>query len=711
MKTKFIPAVLFAFCMFSVSAQKTKDLCGTMKVLDHHIQADPAWQQEWDNYDNFMKAEEANPTPLHRAGTVVYIPVVFHIVHNGDAVGSGENISDAQVISQIDALNRDFALANADAASIPDIFKPVAANTNIQFCLAQFDPSGAPTTGIVRHLYASTPDWDENEIEGTLKPATIWTKNNYLNIWSVRMGGGLITDGVLAYAQFPFFGSANTDGVVSRYNCIGTTGSLLAGYNLGRTIVHEVGHWLGLRHTWGDDDGACTGSDNVSDTPNQADLYFGCPSWPQSSCGDEDMYMNYMDYTDDDCRTMFTVGQSTRMNNVLNNQRSSIKTSASKCFTALDAELLQILHPNDTVCSTLFKPLVRVKNNGLTAITSAKFLYSLDGDAPGQFNWTGNIASLTEAYITLPDVGTQNGSHTFEVTITNVNGAASDDDANNDNKSLGFILIDNGPSTAAPFTEDFEAAIYPPGNWLINNVNNDITWVKNTAAGGFATSTNSVSINNLGYAGNPNKKKDALITDNYNISAITYPELTFDVAYARYNEVRFDSLFVYYSLDCGSTWYKLWANGGTGLATAPDATTTFVPTATQWEKISLPLTDIATQPKVLFKFENVTGWGNVLYIDNINVNTNIALDAKAVTPAYNIQVFPNPAKDLLAVRLPFSHPFTTMRIYNAVGELVAEEKITDMNIIYNVSNLTQGLYIVQLNGDGVSQSEKVLITR
>lgn len=709
MKTKVILVAALALTALSATAQKSRNMCGTMSVLEHHIQADPQWQNEWEQYDNFMKSEEENPTPMHRADEVIYIPVVFHIVHNGDPIGSGENISDAQVISQIDALNRDFALLNADAATIPDIYKPIAANTNIQFCLAQFDPNGAPTTGIIRHSL-SAASWDEPEIESTLKPSTIWNRNNYLNIWSVRMGGGLISDGVLAYAQFPFWGSANTDGVLARFNTIGTTGSLLGDYDLGRTIVHEVGHWLGLRHIWGDDDGACTGSDNVNDTPNQADLYFGCPTWPQSSCGDEDMYMNYMDYTDDDCRTMFTVGQSTRMRNVLNNSRSNIKTSASKCFNSLDANLFQVIHPTDTICASSFKPMVRVKNEGLTNITSITFYYALDGGGATPFNWNGFIPSFGEVYITLPNISTLAGSHTFEITLNNVNGNATDNNINNDSKNLPFIIIDNGPATDAPITEDFEAAIYPPGNWILSNANNDVTWVKNVGTGGFGASANCVSINNLSYASNPNKRKDALITDVYNISGIQYPQIDFDVAYARYSANRFDSLNVYYSLDCGNTWNLVWKDGGSSLATAPDITTQFVPTTDQWRKIELPITDLTGQDKVQLKFENVTGWGNVLYIDNINVRNNQQLSVNEVTN-YNIQVFPNPAKDILGIRLPFNHPFKTVRIYNTIGTLVSELPVNDMVVIADVNNFAQGLYIVQLMGDNVTQSTKVLITK
>ncbi len=233
---------------------------------------------------------------------LVTIPVVFHIVYNGNT----NNITDAQIMSQLQVLNQDFRRLNQDASLTPAIF--TAADPNIEFCLATVDPAGNPTTGITRTSTTvaswSTNDYVKYNVRGG-KDA--WDRNKYLNIWVCTMSGG-----ILGYAQFPG-GAAATDGVVVDYRYFGTTGTATAPFNKGRTATHEVGHWLNLRHIWGD---ANCGSDLVTDTPTHNTSNYGCPTYPHlSTCTGTpvEMTMNYMDYTDDACMYMFSAGQSTRM--------------------------------------------------------------------------------------------------------------------------------------------------------------------------------------------------------------------------------------------------------------------------------------------------------------------------------------------------------------------------------------------------------------
>jgi hypothetical protein len=192
-------------------------------------------------------------------GTPVYtIPVVVHVVYNTNA----QNISDAQVQSQIDILNQDFQKLNADTTAVPSAFKPLIADCKIQFCLAKQDPYGNPTTGILRKYTSKTAFSDNDDIKKSGRGGDdAWPASSYLNLWVGNLSGGL-----LGYAQFPG-GTAATDGVVVLYSAFGNTGTVSAPYHKGRTTTHEVGHWLNLRHIWGDDSGACTGSDGVGDTP------------------------------------------------------------------------------------------------------------------------------------------------------------------------------------------------------------------------------------------------------------------------------------------------------------------------------------------------------------------------------------------------------------------------------------------------------------
>ncbi len=232
----------------------------------------------------------------HKSAAVITIPIVFHVVYRTSA----ENISDAELMSQLQVLNDDFRRLNSDT----DGTWSQAADTEIQFCLATVDPNGNPTTGITR-TSTSTNGFGTNDAVkfSSNGGKDAWPRNDYLNFWVCNIGGG-----ILGYAQFPG-GSAATDGVVNDYRYTGTIGSS-APFNLGRTATHEVGHWLNLRHIWGD--GNCNADDFVSDTPTSDAANYGCATG-HVSCNSTDMVQNYMDYSDDGCMNLFTQGQKDRM--------------------------------------------------------------------------------------------------------------------------------------------------------------------------------------------------------------------------------------------------------------------------------------------------------------------------------------------------------------------------------------------------------------
>ncbi|MEO7989249.1 MAG: M43 family zinc metalloprotease [Chryseolinea sp.] len=255
---------------------------------------------------------------------VLTIPVVVHVIHNGEAVGSGMNLSKAQIQSQIDVLNEDFRRR----AGTPGFNNnPVGADIEIEFCLSPVDANGNALTDPGIHRYnGNKTSWTREEIEGSLKSSTTWNSNLFYNIWTVKFGG--TSSNLLGYAQFPdqsglgglneTGGSASTDGVVIQYTSFGSVdkGSfpiMQAPYNKGRTLSHETGHWLGLRHIWGD--GNCA-DDFVSDTPPAASASTGC-NVGRFSCGATNMVENYMDYSNDACMNIFTLGQKTRIRAVM----------------------------------------------------------------------------------------------------------------------------------------------------------------------------------------------------------------------------------------------------------------------------------------------------------------------------------------------------------------------------------------------------------
>ncbi len=297
--------ILFTSSLLAFTGVNAQRVCGSFEHQQHLLQQNPALVEQM----QAIERQTENYVKAHPNGErlVVTIPVVVHVVYKA----AGENITNAQIQSQIDVLNADFRKLNADASLVPAAWSSIAADCEVNFCLAQRDPAGNATTGIERRLTTvtsfSTNDAMKYYAQGGLD---IWDRTKYLNLWSCNMGGG-----ILGYAQFPG-GAAATDGVVILYSAFGSGGSAAAPFNKGRTGTHEVGHWLNLYHIWGDDGTGCNGSDNVSDTPNQADENYGCPAFPQVSCSNGangDMFMNYMDYTDDACMYMFTAGQKTRM--------------------------------------------------------------------------------------------------------------------------------------------------------------------------------------------------------------------------------------------------------------------------------------------------------------------------------------------------------------------------------------------------------------
>jgi len=251
------------------------------------------------------------------------IPVVVHVVHKTAA----QNISQAQIDSQIQVLNQDFRKQNSDVVTVPGPFAPLVGDARLQFELASEDPEGNVTDGITRtETNQDGFDSDDAVKFAATGGADAWPADRYLNIWVCQLVGGL-----LGYAQFPG-GPANTDGVVITHTGFGTTGTAAAPFDLGRTATHEIGHWLNLRHIWGDDGDGCGGSDFVADTPNQGGSNVGKPSFPSISCSNGpngDMFMNFMDYVDDDTMVMFSEGQVSRMQAALDGPRSMIGSSVT----------------------------------------------------------------------------------------------------------------------------------------------------------------------------------------------------------------------------------------------------------------------------------------------------------------------------------------------------------------------------------------------
>jgi hypothetical protein len=296
--------------------------CGAHDVDARLRASDPA----------YAEAQEALEEATGRRGPMDQRPgcrqltVVVHVVHRTEE----ENLSAEQVQSQVDVLNRDFRATNPDREETPEPFQDLVADAHVTFVLATTDPDGNPTDGITRthtdqETFSSDTDAVKSSATGGADP---WPSDRYLNLWTCAGLQSDAGDALLGYAQFPG-GPAETDGVVILHSAFGTTGTAAAPFDLGRTSTHEIGHWLNLRHIWGDDGTGCSGTDFVDDTPNCAGPNYGRPVFPTVTCDngpDGDLFVNYMDYTDDAGMVMFTGGQVVRMQAALDGPRSSLAT-------------------------------------------------------------------------------------------------------------------------------------------------------------------------------------------------------------------------------------------------------------------------------------------------------------------------------------------------------------------------------------------------
>ena len=607
-----------------------KRTCGTMAYLEQQKAKYPGLEQRMALIEQQTKQWIQHHPNFKKTGVVITIPVVVHVVWKTTT----QNISDAQIISQIDVLNEDYRRLNADTSNTPSWFTSVAADCEIEFCLAVRDPLGNSTNGITR-TQTSVTSWTNDDIKYTSQGGEdAWPKNDYLNIWVGNLGGGL-----LGWATFPG-GLAAEDGVVIHYSAFGRVGTLIPTFNKGRTTTHEIGHWLALYHTFS---GGCVGTsstncitqgDRVCDTPPTSSSNFGCPALTQNTCTEtpvdqNDMTSNFMDYTDDACMNLFTQGQKTRMMAVLNGSRLSIQSSLGCVpLNALDASISAIVSPpTGTICADSITPVVTLQNFGSNTLSSVTINYDMDTGPNNTFNWTGSLTTSASEQITLTTMAVSAGSHIFNASTSNPNGGA-DGNTSNDASLQSFIIATPSVGVALPLIEGIENITFPPAGWTLVDPNSNATWTRVTNASGFGNSTASSRMYFFSSTEDISGQSDYLYTPEIDLSGAASPTvMDFNVAYARYDATYFDSLIIWASSDCGGSWTRIWQKGNTQLATAPDNSSSFTPTNAQWRAETINLDSYIGVPNLQILFEAKSGWGNNLFIDDINISTPVPVAA------------------------------------------------------------------------------------
>lgn len=467
-----ISTFTLVFCTSNAHSQVVDAPCGSDHKNDSLFQHDPRFSRSMFLLESVIHQNQ-QLSAEDRTNEIYTLPVVVHVIHEGEPIGQGSNISDEQILSAINALNEDFRKLPGTNGFGDGV------DVGIQFCLASRNPSGQPTTGIVRVNGSSVPLYAEQGIQSSggnganelaVKSLSTWPRTSYVNIWVVNeIGNNDGGSGVQGYAYFPV---ANPiDGIVVLHNAFGTVGNLKSYTNLNRTLTHEVGHYLGLYHTFHDtntcaESNCTTGGDRVCDTPPTT-INASC-SMP--ACSGTQQVENYLDYTSQTCQNMFTDGQKVRMRTTLESQRTSMLSSLG-CMPVYtrDAGITAVAAPFGTSCNTSYIPQVTLTNFGSATLTSCTINYNLNGSGNNTFSWTGNLASGSSTNVTLPTITAAVGSYTFYAFTSSPNGQTDENTSNN--QSTSSFNVTNGATFTLTVIVDFFGA---ENTWEVRDANNNL---------------------------------------------------------------------------------------------------------------------------------------------------------------------------------------------------------------------------------------------
>lgn len=685
-------------------------------TAQHHTHQNPARcvaHHSSPNFEKWLRQRIINSKNKRTTAEVVTIPVVVHVIHNGEPVGQGTNISKAQIESQIRILNEDF---RKKLGTNGHNTHPAGADIEIEFQLAIQSPEGIPTDGIVR-VQGSKSVWDIPD-DPTLKGLSYWDSANYLNIWVCAL------DGFLGYAQFPETNLVGvpqnsttknpaTDGIVVHYQAFGDVGSVAQPYHLGRTTTHEIGHYLGLLHISGD--GACPTDDYCIDTPPVNDQTSGCPSPKPIACnGVEAQIENYMDYSNDACMNMFTKNQKDRMRAVLTNSpRRNFASSLGLQVAVLtpdNASIRSITQIQNSTCDTEVTPKVLLRNLGNNILTSLTIKYEIDGSNIQTFQWQGNLASLDTTTVTLPTTQVSREKHELKVYGDLPNGKA-DSQPNNDSKTQSFNVL---ALTSLPLTYDFTDTTILNSAWQIDNPDNNETWKPITLSVQNQSTINEAMT--LAYFDYPQSGQlDYLISPLLDVTNAQNLTLSFRVAYAPFQDgdlVSRDGLKVGITTDCGKTFTIVYEQYGDTLATSEAARDNWKPVLdNQWRTEKISLNNWLGQNNLRVAFIGVNDYGNNIYLDDVSLTTT----SISTNPNDFVSITPNPAEGSnirVNLSLPNKVPTLDWALYDITGKKVNSGQVTDaqfQSIAITGNSYQQGVYIFKIITPSYSVNKRIVL--
>lgn len=625
--------------------------------------------------------------------TIYTIPVVFHVFYTN----SYENISRDQILDQLRILNEDYSFTNNNKKSIRSQFVGVAADCQIKFVLANLDPNGNCTEGINR--IASSKGVEVDRTTEDVKTHIQWDYRKYLNIWVVTSIAGSGQGTTLGYAQFPWQNTPSRDGIVIRHDRVGSIGTALSTADSGRTLTHEIGHWLGLYHTFQD---GCTGQgDFCDDTPPVAETFTNqnCPA-NGNSCNNDfpdllDMWENYMDYSNGTCMSMFTQNQKSRMHDALkifprNNNVSASNLTATGVNASSGAPLANFTSNKRIICAGSSVTFYDISCKGAVAARS----------------WTLTGSSSPSSSSATPTVIYQTpGKYAVTLLVQNASG-------NNTKAVTDYITVINPNNGINPnFEEGFEVNDFE-SRGFVSVSSKPWTLASNASYGGSKSIKAPVSsADGDGYV-------YALQLPPVNVSllknAIPGPKFTFRAAYApaaNPTQVVTEKLVIMASTDCGETFVEYQERTGTELAyIGAPVTSNFVPTSQgQWRLFGLPsLTGLGLEnsTNLIFRIEVISAKGNPVYIDNINISS-FNSGVESIQDIFGeVSVYPNPAASTAQMDFTlFAQSNVEIDLYDVAGRKISQLfhgvlSAGDQSIeIVAPEKISQSLYYLKMTTD------------
>lgn len=717
MKKQLLTA--FALSMMSISTfaqlDKSKMIpCATFDVMEQSFKADPSLKQKYEASQAQFELDYQQAITDHSnkkmAATVYTVPVVFHIM--GPQV-----VSDQVFIDFMANVNKDFARLGSDTGSISPAFKSLYKDVEIRFALAQKDPTGKCTNGIIRHnnesIYWSqtSPAYNYSGV-GTNR----WPTNQYLNVYIVDCISGPSSpcpptgSYIGGYTYLP--GSApstSADAIVYLKGLLGQSDPRDS-----RTLSHEIGHWLNLLHIWGSTNqpGVSCGNDNVGDTPLTEGHFSTCPASVGGNACDasnNDNVENIMDYAS--CPKMFTQGQITRMRTAITSAtagRSNLWTNTNYLATGITGGY---------TCT----PVADFNANKVINCAGNSFTYTSLSQVgtSGGINWTfqgGTPATSTST----SQVVSYATPGTYSVSLTATNSVGS-----NTMNKVSYVSVVNGTTgILAPAQFDFEGATLPSSLTVTNSNAGSVTWIQNATKGANST-TKSIYINNASVTSTPGHL-DVFETQIYNFANTTSVTISYYYAYAKRLATQADTFKIQYSLDCGGTWSNVLGVPSTAaMAAASGGTTTtaFVPTNAQWvQKSIIPslLTTLNNKPSVKFRFyfrsDATVGRSNNIYIDQINITGNVVTDITELEKSMELAIYPNPTESSSILDFNINtNEKATISLVDLMGRVLETHMVIPDNnghINHTVNangNLASGVYIVNIDVNNQRVSKKLII--